>query len=66
MRDRVRGFTVEHVSVTLTNDKTKAHIGCGCREDDIRLTMSRLVLERLRTSVNRALERMPGASDDGD
>ena len=66
MRDRVRGFTVEHVSVTLTNDKTKAHIGCGCREDDIRLTMSRLILERLRTAINRALERMPSALDDGD
>jgi hypothetical protein len=66
MRDPVRRFTVEHVSVTLTNDKTKAHIGFGCREDDIRLTMSRLILERLRTAINRALERMPSALDDGD
>jgi hypothetical protein len=28
--------------------------------------MSRLVLERLRLTINRALERMPSAVDDSD
>ena len=66
MHEPVQEFTLEHVSTTLTNGKTKAHINCGCREGDIRLAMSRLVLERLRLTINRALERMPSAVDDSD
>ncbi len=60
MGDQAQEFVVEHASATLTSGKTKAHIDCGCREGDIRLTMSRLVLERLRTTINRALDRMQG------
>lgn len=52
-------FTVKSASATLPGSKTTAHINCGCREGDIRLTMSRLVLERLRATINKALERMP-------
>jgi hypothetical protein len=60
VRKQVLEFTVEHASAD--GRRTRAHINCGCREGDIRLTMSRLMLERLRVTINRALDRMPGGA----
>lgn len=66
MNGPVQKFTVEHASAMMTDGKTKAHISCGCQEGDIRLTMSRLVLERLRLTINKTLESTPSLDDGKD
>ncbi len=57
-------FVIERISVKLTNERTKAHI--GCRGSNIHLVMNRVNLERLRLAIHKMLNRMPSASDESD
>lgn len=66
VRKPVHEFTLEHASANLSESKTKAHINLACKEGDIRLTMSRLVLERLRVTIEIALGHMPSTSAEAD
>ena len=59
-------FVIERISVKLTNERTKAHIGCRCRGGKIHLVMNRVNLERLRLAIHKMLNRMPSALDESD
>ena len=59
-------FVIERISVKLTNERTKAHIGCRCRGSNIHLVMNRVNLERLRLAIHKMLNRMPSALDESD
>ena len=59
-------FVIERISVKLTNERTKAHIGCRCRGSNIRPVMNRVNLERLRLAIHKMLNRMPSALDESD
>jgi hypothetical protein len=59
-------FVIERISVKLTNERTKAHIGCRCRGSKIHLVMNRVNLERLRLAIHKMLNRMPSALDESD
>ena len=56
MSEPVRQFEVTSVSVTLSNDKTQAHVSFATsdREYACLLTMKRSVLEKLRRQIHQA------------